>query len=171
LSPPDDEAPEGYRLPHLFELKALAGDIAWAAQVCYDEWDQDANGEDLEHGTGGICHVIADATVSVLQRAIPGMLAVSNSLPSVTHVNVLVAVREGVVALDVPHAIYERGDANVWHKIPGVHFEPEDVTFDILHRDPSRIVEFWDEGEGDAVFEREPEDEPPSVVPALRHAR
>lgn len=128
-------------LPGLDAVRALAPGFAAAAQRIYDDWDQDADGMDAELGTGGICDLIADAIVAHVHESLEGDIrAASKPLNDEQHVNVSIAVQEGVFEIDIPHRLYEYGSMFTWTKRPDVRFSSEDVTFSCLSRDPG---EWW----------------------------
>ena len=115
----------------LAELKALTPAIIQAAQRVYDDW------RPSDDDTGGICDDIADAVAPIVDGC-PQFIELDH------HTVVLVAVTEGVVRLNISASIYERGAAYTWTKIPGVIFEPEDVIFDVIDPDPTKLEEYLD---------------------------
>ena len=119
----------------LAELKALTPAIIQAAQRVYDAWNRDD--PDDPYAGGGICDDIADAIAPIVDGA-------TQFTEMDHHTVVLVAVTEGVVRLDIPARVYDRGYTYAWTKIPGVIFEPEDVAFDILDPDPTKLEEYLD---------------------------
>lgn len=144
-------------LPKLADLKAMAPDFAEAAQRIYDEWDQDEDGLDVELGAGGICDRIADAIVSRVCHGFGGDVQVaSNLLNTEQHVVVVIALQEGVYEVDIPYAIYERGAAFRWTKIPDVRFSGGDVEFLRLSPSPADFWMFSEDGGPDGPPEAGP---------------
>ena len=122
----------------LAELKALTPTVILAAQRVYDTWNpDDPDDPDDPYAGGGICDDIADAIAPIVDGC-PQFVELDH------HTVVLVAVTEGVVRLDIPARVYERGYTYAWTKIPGVTFEAEDVAFDILDPDPTKLEEYLD---------------------------
>ncbi len=58
------------------------------------------------------------------------------------HISVIMAVREGVINIDIPHSYYETGSGFTWRKTPGCVFEPDMIAISDLDRDPRRIALF-----------------------------
>lgn len=91
------------KLPHVRDIEALRPVFAASAQRIYDSWQQDEDGIDPELGTGGVCHLIADAIVEDISSSLGYDVRVTTkSLSDVQHVNVLVALREGAYEIDIP---------------------------------------------------------------------
>lgn len=126
-------------LPPLQAVRDLAPVFAASAQRIYDAWEQDADGVDVELGTGGICDLIADAMVADVHAALGDVRAYTKLLGDVQHVNVSLAVREGVFELDIPYSVYESGAGFTWTKKPGVVFAAEDVSLFRLSGDPADL--------------------------------
>lgn len=109
------------------QLKAIAGDLASAAQIVYDAWEQDDGGFDEEYGAGGICQDIASGLASILE---------ANGIEAVTtfttigdnHVYVIAALTDGVWAVDIPPSVYEAGGGYTWTKKPGVTFVADHIS-------------------------------------------
>jgi hypothetical protein len=118
-------------VPTLAMAQALSSQLVAAAQTEYDEWDE--SDEDTYAG-GGICHLIAEKLVSVLDAA--GIEASTVSSAHEQHVYVACKLQEGVVTLDIPHGLYERGAAFTWSKIRGVQFEASDLAWYTADTDP-----------------------------------
>jgi len=115
-------------------IKQLAPQIAKVAQHAYDEWNEE--NKDVYAG-GGICHIIADAILEVLDKN--GITATTQSSSHEQHVYVVAKVSDGVYMEDIHHSIYERGGGFSWTKIPGVEFSPEDITFYRISSDPNEF--------------------------------
>lgn len=122
-------------------LMGVRGELAAAAQAVYDEWTQDAEGNDEEYGAGGICHDIADAMVGVLDRHGIDSQSVSQSIGDV-HVYVIAKVKEGVYSVDIPPSTYERGSAYTWTKIDGVKFDANDIDISRIDANPDRFEDY-----------------------------
>ena len=112
------------------DIQALRGDLAAAAQAVYDAWAQDEDGFDEELGAGGACQDIAAAIANVLSgRGVDVWTACSGVEQ---HVYCLALCADGVVEIDVPHQLYERGAGYVWRKIDGVRFSADDVVVEVI---------------------------------------
>ena len=135
----------------LNDIEKLRPEIAKAAQIPYDNWDQDENGEDPELGYGGICHLIVDEVIHVLSKH--GIDCTSLSLDSEVHVVALAKVKDGVVEIDIPYHLYEYGGGYTWIKKHGVKFKPSDININVINADPE-------------VFEQHVEG---SIVEAISH--
>lgn len=131
----DEEEPDWSHLKSIRDIEPIRAELAQAAQKPYDDWAQDENGMDEELGPGGICHLIVDEMLSVLDRH--GFVCTSMSLDSEVHVVTVVQVQEGIYILDIPYGIYERGGGYNWRKIPDVTFEPGDITLYRTSPDPA----------------------------------
>jgi hypothetical protein len=116
--------PPDSALKTLSQAQACTPALVAATQAEYDRWDE--SDEDT-YGGGGICHLIADELVRVLDEA--GIEASSVSSMHEQHVYVGVKVAEGVYALDVPYSQYEVGSMFTWTKIQGVVFGPQSLTW------------------------------------------
>lgn len=128
-------------LPSVTMMKNLKIHLARAAQMVYDSWDQDEDGNDEEYGGGGICHDIADAMAEVLEGYGVESKSVSASVGDV-HVFVVAKFAEGVHSIDIPPHIYERGSAYTWTKIPGVKFMPEDIDLYLVDKNPDNFEQY-----------------------------
>jgi hypothetical protein len=105
------------------EIKALIPKFLEAAQEVYDEWEQDENGYDFMHGTGGICDSIADAILDVVTEHTRYETQRHFCIHE-WHASALVYSPENreVYQIDIPYHVYETGDMYVWTKIPDVTF-------------------------------------------------
>lgn len=129
--------------PTLAQLRALRAQLAAAAQVVYDDWQQDESGYDEQYGTGGICDDVADAMLGVLADA--GIDGISVFYEYDHHRVAMVAVVEGVYEVDIPHHLYERGSFYTWQKVPGVTFDADDVALTQIDSNPDRLEEYGSE--------------------------
>jgi hypothetical protein len=123
-------------LPPLSAVLSLRHDLAAAAQTVYDRWEQDANGEDVELGSGGICQDIAEEQAGVLQAHGIDAGTVSAQVGD-QHVWVMAKVREGVYEVDIPPSVYEIGAGYNWKKRPGVVFSADDVLIGQISKNPN----------------------------------
>ena len=128
-------------LPSVAVVNNLKIRLAKAAQMVYDSWEQDEEGNDEEYGGGGICHDIADAMVEVLEASGIESRSVSQSIGEV-HVFVVAKFAEGIYSIDIPPQTYERGSAYTWKKIPGVRFGPEDIDLFLVDRNPDNFDQY-----------------------------
>ena len=94
--------------------------LAQAAQTVYDQWSQDADGNDEVFGTGGICDEIADVLMDVLgSHGIHDIQSQYNE----PHTYVIGKFKEGIFTIDIPFSVYESGYLYTWKKTPNVKFE------------------------------------------------
>ena len=107
-------------------------EMAAAAQLVYDEWEQDEKGEDAHYGVGGICDDIAQLMASVLSKH--GIYDVQTQYNE-PHTYVIGKFREGIFTIDIPYSVYERGNLYTWKKIKAVRFDP--LHIEIYRLDPS----------------------------------
>lgn len=118
-------------LKPLLEAQALTASLVNAAQAEYDKWDE----SDVDtYAGGGICHLIADELVRILDTA--GVEASSVSSTHEQHVFAACKLAEGVFALDIPCYIYERGAAFTWTKVAGVKFDSSCLVWYRVDADP-----------------------------------
>lgn len=123
---------------------AIRAEIARAAQVVYDAWDQDAEGVDEEYGVGGICDDVADAIVDVLDHA--GIEAVSRHDDSSNHTAAYAKLPDGVYYVDIPFRVYETGSFYCYKKRPDVTFDADDVVVDKVfegHDEWERLLDVY----------------------------
>ena len=121
----------------LREAQALAPGLLQSAQACYDEWDE----SDVDtYAGGGICHLIADALVEILQAA--GIDAQTTSSSFEQHVYVICQLAEGVYSLDIPYRLYEVGSMFTWSKISDVTFDASSLDWFRIDADPDRFEEY-----------------------------
>lgn len=115
----------------LSKLEKLKPELLKAAQRVYDAWELDEDGYDLEVGSGGICHLIADEICSVLYEHDVDCMTQSLDMGDV-HVWTIAYDEETEDALivDIPPRVYETGGGYTWEKIPGVVFDTNDMYFD-----------------------------------------
>ncbi len=143
----DDDDGDGDDLPDLVSVRSInKRKLAARAQKVYDAWDADSDPEhgDPEVGFGGICQDIADELVDELldqgAQASPLSCSVGEQ-----HVMVVGQFTEGVYEIDIAPSTYERGGGYTWTKIPGVTFEPDDITIERLSSDPRDFAEYTEE--------------------------
>lgn len=121
-----------YQFPPIKKIRELYPLIIQKAQNEYDNWEQDEDGFDEINGAGGICHHIADSMVSVISSSLDKpdnyVFVETKSVSDVQHVNVLIAVEEGIYELDIPYSIYEEGGGFTWIKKPDVIFSINDIA-------------------------------------------
>lgn len=132
-------------LPSRAEIEKLFPEFASKAQEVYDAWEQDEHGYDEELGAGGICHIIADKIVEVLNGHFDDIRATTRSLTSEQHVDVLIALQDGVFELDIPYRQYEFGGGFHWTKISNVSFTENFVSLEKIDGDPARFWQYTDE--------------------------
>lgn len=109
-----------YYFPKVQRIKEIRQKLIDVAQDEYDNWEQDEDGYNDEYGTGGICHLIADRMIDVLHKEFTShnkeIFAVSKTLSDVQHVNVLIALDDGIYELDLPYQRYETGGGFQWKR-------------------------------------------------------
>ena len=109
------------------EIRALAGDLAQAAQKELDAWAPDAEGYDVEFGYGGACDAICRQLGEVLAEKVEGIELADGGQEGDDHAFVLCTRGGESVVVDIPPYLYERGGGYSWRKIEGVHLEARDV--------------------------------------------
>lgn len=123
-------APPDAALKAMWQAQGFEPQMATAAKAQYDAWDE----SDVDtFAGGGICHLIADALVSVLQAN--GVECCSVPSEHEQHVFVVCQLVEGVFLLDLPYAYYERGAGYTWYKLPDVIFTANLLFWNQLSRD------------------------------------
>jgi len=94
--------------------------LAQAAQIVYDQWSQDTDGNDEELGAGGICDEIANMLIYVLNSH--GIFDIQTQYNE-PHTYVIGKFKEGIFTIDIPYSVYESGYRYTWKKKPDVKFE------------------------------------------------
>ena len=113
------------------------------AQEQYDGWKQDKDGQDVELGSGGICHLISDDLISVLySHKIENVQSVCSNYEQ--HVYIVGQFKEGIYEIDIPYNVYETGAGYSWKKIPDVEFNRNDIVIHRLSGDPSNYSDYVD---------------------------
>jgi hypothetical protein len=125
------------------KLISLKKQLAQAAQIIYDEWEQDEDGNCDWLGQGGICQDIADAMANVLSNNGIECTTVSQ-LTGEQHVYVVAKIKDGVYNVDIPPYLYETGGGYCWKKIPDVEFDERYVIIDRLSSDPNDFEDYVD---------------------------
>jgi GNAT superfamily N-acetyltransferase len=121
-------------------LERLTSEFVDAAQQIYDNWDEDPD----VYAGGGICHLIADSFVEIINKNYPNYSATTFTRDDIQHVETIVYNIEPdilydeddenndqveLVIIDLSSYIYERGGGFSWTKIPDVEFSNNDITF------------------------------------------
>jgi hypothetical protein len=123
------ESREQKLLSRINSLKPL---FVKAAQDQYDSWDQDETGYDQELGYGGICHLIADDIVDIIDEHIPNALSTTISADHEQHVYTAVAHKSDdeweCYMIDIHHGYYETGGGFRWTKLPDVEFDESMIS-------------------------------------------
>lgn len=143
-----DEIEGEFDISSLASIKDISGIVkdgmVKAAQRQYDGWEQDHDGQDVELGSGGICHLIADDLVDVLySHKIENVRSVTSNYEQ--HVYIVGQFKEGIYEIDIPHYVYETGGGFTWKKIPNVKFSRNDIVINRLSSDPSEYSDYVDE--------------------------
>ena len=118
------------------KLKSLKSTFVAKAQEIYDDWD-----EDLEvYAGGGICHLIADGFVEILNQNFPDKTSFTISDPNEVHVYAAIIDANmeeiddendevyDIYYIDIHHSTYETGAGYNWKKIPNVIFGTDDLS-------------------------------------------
>ena len=107
-----------------YELEALRSQLAQAAQVIYDEWDQD------DEFSGGICENIASAIWGIIADNVDANIREWGH-DGDEHAAVIVSRTNEQYVVDIPYDIYEQHISHYnWRKHPDVTFKPEDVIIE-----------------------------------------
>ena len=121
-------------------LERLTSEFVDAAQQIYDDWDENPD----VYAGGGICHLIADSFVEIINKNYPSYTATTFTRDDIQHVETIVYNIEPdilydeddenndlveLVIIDLSPFIYERGGGFTWTKIPDVEFSNNDITF------------------------------------------
>jgi hypothetical protein len=112
--------------PFYDAINQLRPQIAQAAQVVYDSWDEE------ELGGGGICDQIANEIGSVISDA--GFGVVDGGHDGDDHAWIIAYNHKESFVVDIPHHIYETGGGYSWQKIPGIQFTPDHVVVEPIDR-------------------------------------
>ena len=117
--------------------------MADCAQEVYDSWDQDADGVDVEFGTGGICDYIAEDTMSKLFQE-DGEDCFMFRTEDPNHCSIIVEYAGKHYHMDIPYSAYELYEGPYqFTKIEGVTFTPEDVQ--VWEASPEDIASIQEE--------------------------
>jgi hypothetical protein len=131
------------RLNSIKEVESIKKELAASGQAVYDDWIQDENGNHVELGSGGICHLIADAMIDVLyNHGINRVQTVSSTHEQ--HVYLVGQFREGIYMIDIHWSNYETGGGFTWKKIPDVIFDENYITIYKLDSNPRNIKPYTD---------------------------
>lgn len=134
--------PSATRTAGLLEkLERLRPKMAAAAQVVYDDWNQDEDGFDEDVGGGGICDQIAGAIGVVVLSKIRGVDITEGGQDGDDHAFAVVLSASEAVAIDIPPSRYESGGGYSWRKKSGVVFRPTDIVLEPLSRSDFDDVE------------------------------
>jgi len=121
-------------------LKSLTSAFVDAAQQIYDDWDENPD----VYGGGGICHLIADSFVEIINKNYPNYTTTTFTRDDIQHVETIVYNIDPDILYDeddesndlvelvivgLSPFIYERGGGFSWTKIPEVEFSNNDITF------------------------------------------
>lgn len=128
--------------PSVKVLKSLHQKIIKAVQQVYDLWEQDEDEGDPELGFGGICDLIAEEIISVLDKSNIEAVSMNSEGMGENHTWVVAKFREGVFMIDIPPEVYESGGGYFWKKKKGVNFHPEMISLEKIRSDPEEFYEF-----------------------------
>lgn len=125
------------RLNDLIEFTQFKPRIATLAQSVYDEWDENEE----EYAGGGICHLIADEIVSLLQDNDYEAFSYNPQMDE-NHVYVIARGKDGwVYEIDIPPSVYETGAGYSWNKIKDVKIKPDHVHVARIAKDNGKFEE------------------------------
>jgi len=117
--------------------------MAECAQKVYDSWEQDADGVDIEFGTGGICDYIAEDTVGKLFQE-DGENCFLFRTEDPNHCSVVVEYAGKYYHMDIPYTAYEIYEGPYsFTKIEGVSFSAADVQ--VWEADADQIEQILEE--------------------------
>jgi len=116
------------------KLEALRPQMAQAAQVIYDEWEQDEEGIDEVFGGGGPCDQISQALMNVIITNIPEVDITDGGQDGDDHAWPVVYTDTEAYGVDIPPQIYESGGGYNWTKLLDVQFTPEDIEIFPIER-------------------------------------
>lgn len=161
-----------YHFPTTQDIMNIRSKLIDVAQDEYNAWNQDEDGYDEEYGSGGICHLIADKMVDIIHKELSTkdaeVFATTKTLTDVQHVNVLIALSDGVYELDLPYSRYETGGGFTWKKIPDVVFDENDITLDRLDCDLKNAYMYLEDNEA-LVYEGDDEEPNTYLQSVERH--
>lgn len=134
-------------MQNINKLKTLLPTLARAAQKCYDDWDinkfDDPLGFDTEYAGGGICHLIADEFVSILDQHDIEAATATQQIEE-QHVFTIAQLDDGVYIVDIPPNTYETGAAYSWERKPDIKIDANDIYIDKISNNPEEFEEFID---------------------------
>ena len=124
-------------------LISLKSELAQAAQIVYNHWQQNEEGYCDSHGNGGICGDIADALAEVLFKH--NIECTSVSSDHEVHVYVVAKLEnEGIYLVDISPYTYETGGGYCWKKIPDVEIDSYDIIINKISSDPEDFNNYVD---------------------------
>lgn len=109
------------------ELLALRPAVARAAQGIYDQWEQDADGLDLDFGCGGICDAISEEMMDVVCQNLIDVEVEEGGQDGDCHSWIMIRRGDEIFGMDIRPGFYESGYGYNWTKIPGVTFTAAEV--------------------------------------------
>lgn len=110
------------------KLDALRPKMAKAAQAVYDDWNQNADGEDEELGGGGICDQVSEAISGIIASSIRGVELFDGGQDGDDHAWTVAQLGSEAFGVDIPPSAYESGGGYSWKKKPGVTFGPQSIA-------------------------------------------
>jgi hypothetical protein len=109
------------------QMMLLRPQMAQAAQVVYDAWNQSGEDGDWEVGFGGICDQIAREMGDIIAQHIPDIELMDGGQDGDDHANLIVYNNQEAYLVDISPSVYETGGGMSWQKIDGVQIRPDDV--------------------------------------------
>lgn len=110
------------------DLFALRPQMAQAAQVIYNEWQQDADGIDEEFGSGGICDQVNQAISDLISERIPVAFVIEGGQAGDDHSWAIVRRGSETYGVDLTACAYESGGGYSWKKKPDVTITPDMIA-------------------------------------------
>jgi hypothetical protein len=112
------------------EIRAIADDLAQAAQAELNQWVPDAEGYDEEFGYGGACDAICRELGGMIAMRIAEVEIADGGQEGDDHAFVLCRRGAESVVVDIPAHLYETGGGYSWRKREGVKLEGGDVLIE-----------------------------------------
>jgi hypothetical protein len=104
-------------------LVVLRPSMVSAAQLIYDEWDEEE---------GGICDMISSAFADIMSQN--GIESTEGGHEGDDHSYMIAYDDDESYAVDIDHTMYEIGGGYSWTKIPNVVFDVDDIIISRVYR-------------------------------------
>lgn len=110
------------------ELHDLRPLMAAAAQMVYEEWEQDEEGVDEELGSGGICDQVSQAIAEVISRNVSDVETFDGGAEGNDHAWTVAQADGEAYGIDIPPGVYETGGGYNWKRRKDVQILPGHVV-------------------------------------------